>query len=975
VLRQTEQLSGAELISNDEIDGDVKDMFAPFRPPTQTIGDLDDESFLAKITIEGDDKLQSAIKELCIKYKSIFSDKLSAKPASIPPFDLTVDKKLWETYRNRGPVRVQTPAKQVEIHKQVQEMLKAGIIEKSNASYYSQVMLTPKPNGDFRFCADYRAMNDATASASWPIPNIKQMLARLGAHRADTFGVMDLTSGYHQAPLTLSARVFTAFITFAGVYQFTRLPFGPKRAPSYFQMQMASVVLSGLIYMICEMYLDDCIVYGKGNVQFLERLELVFKRFQNRNIFLKASKCKFGLAIVEYVGKQISKEGLSMSTKQIEGVMNFPRPEVTTQLRSFLGLANYFRDFVPNHSNVVSPLHKMIEHASKKQTRLVWTEEGETSFRDIRELISKSPTLYFLDDTAPIVLMTDASDYGIGGYLYQTVDTVKQLVALVSKSLTETQLKWSVIQKEAFAIYYCCVFLDPMLRDRKFTIMTDHKNLTFIKQESNPMVVRWGLALQELDFDLIYVKGSENAIADAMSRLCSSHKPPKLSTSISSAIDGSYILSSEAYSHIDKVHNGINGHGGVERTISKLSDLKLSWKNMRLDVKTFIRECPCCQKMSQIKVPINAYKYITSTYRPMECLNIDFIGPFPDKGYILVIVDTFTRWVELFATPAATAETACTSLVTHFGRFGSPSVIRSDRGSHFANAVIAQFLRATGTAQNLTLAYSSQQNAIVERNNKEINRHIRALTFDKNTVNDYQLILPFVQRILNSSYNERTKISPAQLLFGNAVNLDRGILLPFEEQPPLTQTLTESSSKMLQIQNTLFNLARKIMIDSDRDHLAQNNDTVTEFQPNSYVLVAQRSAPETRLHTLWRGPLRVIRSNNGEYTLLDLTTNKEKEYHVTQLKPFKFNPMRTDPLDVARKDYLEFFVESVLTHRGQPNRISTFQFLIKWLGYDESHNSYEPWENVREMEIIHLYLIQNNLRRLIPAKFQENYRA
>ena len=313
----------------------------------------------------------------------------------------------------------------------------------------------------------------------------------------------------------------------------------------------------------------------------------------------------------------------------------------------------------------------------------------------------------------------------------------------------------------------------------------------------------------------------------------------------------------------------------------------------------------------------------------MECLNIDFIGPFPDKGYILVIVDTFTRWVELFATPAATAETACTSLVTHFGRFGSPSVIRSDRGSHFANAVIAQFLRATGTAQNLTLAYSSQQNAIVERNNKEINRHIRALTFDKNTVNDYQLILPFVQRILNSSYNERTKISPAQLLFGNAVNLDRGILLPFEEQPPLTQTLTASSSKMLQIQNTLFNLARKIMIDSDRDHLAQNNDTVTEFQPNSYVLVAQRSAPETRLHTLWRGPLRVIRSNNGEYTLLDLTTNKEKEYHVTQLKPFKFNSMRTDPLDVAQKDYLEFFVESVLTHRGQPNRISSNIFFTE----------------------------------------------
>ena len=180
-----------------------------------------------RMTIEGDPELQLAIRKLCKKYKHIFSDKLDAKPASIPPFDLIVDKQKWEVYKNRGPVRVQSTVKQIEIHKQVQEMLKAGIIEKSNAAYYSQVMLTPKPDGSFRFCADYRAMNDATQPASWPIPNIKQMLARLGSHNSDTFGVMDLTSGYHQAPLTLAARVFTAFITFAGVYQFTRLPFGP----------------------------------------------------------------------------------------------------------------------------------------------------------------------------------------------------------------------------------------------------------------------------------------------------------------------------------------------------------------------------------------------------------------------------------------------------------------------------------------------------------------------------------------------------------------------------------------------------------------------------------------------------------------------------------------------------------------------------------------------------------------------------
>ena len=139
---------------------------------------------------------------------------------------------------------------------------------------------------------------------------------------------------------------------------------------------------------------------------------------------------------------------------------------------------------------MVSPLFKVVDHSAKKQTALLWTPEGEAAFIHVRQLIADSPTLYFLDNIAPIFLMTDASDCGIGGYLYQVVEEEKQLVALVSKSLTITQLAWSVIQKEAYAIFFCCTHLDNLLRDRKFTILTDHKNLTFIKQASNPMIVR-----------------------------------------------------------------------------------------------------------------------------------------------------------------------------------------------------------------------------------------------------------------------------------------------------------------------------------------------------------------------------------------------------------------------------------------------------------------------------------------------------
>jgi hypothetical protein len=186
---------------------------------------------------------------------------------------------------------------------------------------------------------------------------------------------------------------------------------------------------------------------------------------------------------------------------------------------------------------------------------------------------------------------------------------------------------------------------------------------------------------------------------------------------------------------------------------------------MQLDIKTYTRECPCCQKMSQIKIPITVYKDTTSTYRPMEFLNMDFIGPYPDKGNVLNIIDTYMLYLTLRQKKHANVF-SYTSDVLEVQHLSVLTKVRT---------LIEQFLKATGTLQNLTLAYSSQENAIVERNHKEINRPLRALTFDTSTVNDYQQLLPFVQRILNSSYNQRTKISPADLLFGNSLDLSGGI--------------------------------------------------------------------------------------------------------------------------------------------------------------------------------------------------------
>ena len=172
---------------------------------------------------------------------------------------------------------------------------------------------------------------------------------------------------------------------------------------------------------------------------------------------------------------------------------------------------------------------------------------------------------------------------------------------------------------------------------------------------------------------------------------------------------------------------------------------------MRQHERMFMASCPCCQKMSMIKVPVEVQHYVTSSNRPFDVVNIDFIGPYPDDSYVLVIIDTFSKWIELFHCKDATAKSACEALLRHFGRYGAPNMIRSDKGSHFANDLINESLVLTGTPHNLILSYSKQENGVVERANREVNRHLPALTFETNDVDNYRLSLAFVQRIINSS--------------------------------------------------------------------------------------------------------------------------------------------------------------------------------------------------------------------------------
>jgi hypothetical protein len=347
------------------------------------------------------------------------------------------------------------------------------------------------------------------------------MLQRIGAKKPIIFGSADLTSGYFQAPLHENCRAATAFITFRGIYQWKRVPQGLLPSGNYFQRIMSEEVLPGLIYHACEDYIDDLLVTGSDEQEYLNNLQMVFERLQEKNVTLNPQKVKLGLNQVEFVGHEINQIGLNMTRKRIENTVNLKKPTNLKELYSFLGVANYFRDHIRNHSILARPMQQMVTKAvQNKSKHIEWNDEGNNSFVQLKSAINNCPLLYYMDYNLPITLCTDASNYAIGAYLFQTAEDGKELpIRFLSKTLSGAQLRWSTIEKEAFAIYFALRKMEDLLGGVTFTIKTDHKNLLFLNQAGSSKVLNWKLVIQKFDFNIEYIKGADNIVADTFSRL------------------------------------------------------------------------------------------------------------------------------------------------------------------------------------------------------------------------------------------------------------------------------------------------------------------------------------------------------------------------------------------------------------------------------------------------------------------------
>ena len=409
-----------------------------------------------------------------------------------------------------------SPAMRVEIQKQVDDLLQRGIIEESYSPWSSPIVMVKKKDDTFRFCVDYRKLNAVTVRDSHPIPRQDDSIDSLSS--STYFSVMDLSSGYWQVQLHPQDKDKTAFTTGTGLYQFTVMPFGLVNAPMTFQRLM-EVVLHGLHWSKCLVYLDDCIVMGKNFDDHLKNLQEVLQRFQDAGLKLKPSKCNMFRKEVTYLGYVINTNGVKPDPSNIEKVKSWPQPRTPTQVRSFLGLASFYRRFIPSFSKVALPLTTL----THKGQQFIWTAECEMAFQHLKEALTNPPLLAYPDFDKEFILSTDASLEAVGAILSQIQNGKERVISYFSQTLTTSQKKWSTYDREFWAIVSSVRHFRHFLRYQHFSILTDHKPLLAlqkfpIQDDASGRRTRWIVELNSYKFSLTHKKGKSHGNADALSR-------------------------------------------------------------------------------------------------------------------------------------------------------------------------------------------------------------------------------------------------------------------------------------------------------------------------------------------------------------------------------------------------------------------------------------------------------------------------
>jgi hypothetical protein len=932
------------------------------------------------------------------EYKDVFPNDL---PSGLPPkrdIDHRIDLVPGQAPPSRPTYRMSQPEMD-ELKKQLTDLMDKGYVQESKSPYGAPVLFVKKKDGTMRMCVDYRALNKITIKNKYPLPRIDELLDRLLG--AKYFSKIDLRSGYWQVRIADQDVHKTAFRTRYGHYEFLVMPFGLTNAPATF-MHLMQQTLRKFLDDFVIVFIDDILVYSKTFEDHSKHLRLVLQVLREKQLYAKLSKCEFFQREIGFLGHVINKNGIKMESSKVNAVTNWPVPKNVHELRSFLGLAGYYRRFVKDFSMIASSLTALL-HKNKKYE---WGVEQDKAYTALKQAVSSAPILIIPDPQLPYTVVTDASGYAIGAALCQDHGSGLQPCAFLSRKMNDHERNYAVHEQELLAIVHALREWRHYLLGNKITILTDHRSLQYLSTQDklSARQTRWSEFLQQFDYEIKYRPGKDNQVADSLSRRPDHMLAPIHQSSIDidsellqnikteysndpitrsiitnghgryKVVDGLiYTMDHKLYiPSIDTVRLSImrehhdtplNGHLGEHKTYERISRYYY-WPSMRKSIQQYIQQCQSCQaNKSSHQLPIGLLQSLDVPDKRWETVSMDLITKLPEttsgNDAIIVFVDKFSKMVHYAATT-----TICTAVDvariffdTVVKLHGVPKHIISDRDPRFTSKFWKQLWNLMGTEFKMSTSHHPQTDGQTERSNRTLEDILRHYVSKQQ--DDWDQHLTAAEIAVNSSMHASTGFTPFYLNYGDHPY--------FPTHIPLDTINNNTVYELMQRLERNIELARNNMKNAKNKqaHYANQHRRDVVFKEGEMVWLSTQhlNLPDgitRKLSSRYTGPFLILQAHNPVTYKLDIPEEWIKKrvhpvFHVSLLKRFvpgiDIESSDSHIVDIQpSSEEPEYEVERIIGKRlGKDKQV---EYLILWKGYPESEATWESSDVVEDLQAL-----------------------
>lgn len=703
-----------------------------------------------------------------------------------------------------------SPYIQKEIDKEIDRMIALDVIEPATSPWNNPMVTVRKPSGKIRMCIDARKLNEVTIKEAYPLPNINRILGLL--RHTKFLSSIDLSDAFWQIKLRKKDRPKTAFaISGRGFFMFKRMPFG---------LVNSAATLCKLVDMVigCDLepyvfrYLDDFIIATETFEEHIRILKIIAERLREAGLTVSAEKSRFCMRTLTYVGYIVNEGGISADKSKISAIVEYPAPSNVRETRRLVGMASWYRRFIENFATIIAPITELIKSNSKN--KFIWTEAAQKAFEEIIERLVSTPILANPDFSKEFIIQTDASDVGVGAVLVQGEGLDERVIAYFSKKLTKASQKYQVTERECLAVILAVEKFRPYIEGTSFKVITDHASLCWLQNLKDPVgrLARWALRLQPYDMKLIHRPGKQMVVADALSRAIAVIdfkslseekeswyfklkenvvKYPNENPNYSVVNDILYRYCARGPNEFDptwkvvipenerntimyECHDSIqSAHGGFYKTLQRIQR-SYYWPEMKHDIRKYVQNCSVCKMTKPTnkiqRAPMGKNRDSNTPWRQIA---LDFIGPFPlsknGHRWLLVVVDTFSKYVVLAPLRQATAEKTILMLKEQiFTKFGVPEIIILDNVSQLRSNLFKECAKTYGIKLWYTANYHPQANP-TEAANQTIITAIRAYIKDPKSHRTWDVELHQLACALNSSVHTATGFTPYKILYGEEI--------------------------------------------------------------------------------------------------------------------------------------------------------------------------------------------------------------